>query len=91
MYDLGGRSFWIHNTGPLGCLIYVMDRFLVSAAQEDEHGCIRSVNELAQYFNGKLRQAVDVLRSDLPLAAITHVDLYSVKYSLITQARKHGI
>ncbi|KAF8040754.1 hypothetical protein BT93_B2857 [Corymbia citriodora subsp. variegata] len=89
VYAEGGRSFWIHNTGPLGCLIYIMDRFHLEAP-EDEHGCLRPFNEVAQYFNTKLKQAVDSLRTELPLAAITYVDVYSVKYNLITQAQQHG-
>ncbi|XP_056165197.1 GDSL esterase/lipase At3g26430-like isoform X2 [Syzygium oleosum] len=89
VYDEGGRSFWIHNTGPLGCLIYIMDRYHLEAP-EDEHGCLSPFNELAQSFNARLKQAVDSLRTELPLAAITYVDVYSVKYNLITQAHKHG-
>ncbi|XP_030449217.1 GDSL esterase/lipase At3g26430 isoform X1 [Syzygium oleosum] len=89
VYDEGGRSFWIHNTGPLGCLIYIMDRYHLEAP-EDEQGCLSPFNELAQSFNARLKQAVDSLRTELPLATITYVDVYSVKYNLITQAHKHG-
>ncbi|XP_010044557.3 GDSL esterase/lipase At3g26430 isoform X2 [Eucalyptus grandis] len=89
VYAEGGRSFWIHNTGPLGCLIYIMNRYHLEAP-EDEHGCLRPFNELAQYFNAKLKEAVDTLRTELPLAAVTYVDVYSVKYNLITQAHQHG-
>lgn len=90
VYAQGGRSFWIHNTGPVGCLPYVMDRFLVTAAQVDKFGCASPFNEVAQFFNLKLKEAVRQLREDLPLAAITYVDIYSVKYSLISQANKLG-
>ncbi|BFG16341.1 hypothetical protein CerSpe_026150 [Prunus speciosa] len=38
VYEQGGRSFWIHNTGPLGCLPYVLDRFLINPAQIDKYG-----------------------------------------------------
>ncbi|KAL0408558.1 UNVERIFIED_CONTAM: GDSL esterase/lipase [Sesamum radiatum] len=38
LYAQGGRSFWIHNTGPVGCLPYVLDRFSVTAAQIDKYG-----------------------------------------------------
>ncbi|KAL5718060.1 hypothetical protein ACHQM5_010999 [Ranunculus cassubicifolius] len=90
IYDQGGRSFWIHNTGPVGCLPYVLDRMLITAAQVDAAGCATPFNELCQYFNLKLKEAVVQLRKDLPLAAFTYVDVYSVKYSLIRHSRKYG-
>lgn len=90
IYDQGGRSFWIHNTGPVGCLPYVMDRLLITAAQVDKVGCASPFNEVAQYFNRQLKEAVAQLREDLPLAALTYVDIYSVKYELISRANKYG-
>ena len=67
-----------------------MDRFPITAAQVDKHGCASPYNEVAQYFNSRLKEAVAQLRKDLPEAAITYVDVYSVKYRLISQARKQG-
>ncbi|XP_062158430.1 GDSL esterase/lipase At3g26430-like [Alnus glutinosa] len=90
IYGQGGRSFWIHNTGPVGCLPYILDRFLVAAAQLDEYGCASPFNEVAQYFNRRLKEAVVQLRKELPEAVITYVDVYAVKYTLITQAKKYG-
>ena len=90
LYDQGGRSFWIHNTGPFGCLPYVMDRLPITAGQVDKVGCASPFNEVAQYFNKKLKEAVDRLRMDLPLAALTYVDVYSLKYTLISQAHRYG-
>ncbi|KAL7587386.1 hypothetical protein Lser_V15G41087 [Lactuca serriola] len=90
VYDRGGRSFWIHNTGPVGCLPYIMDRYLIAAAQVDKYGCAAPYNDVAQYFNEKLKAAVHQLRKNLPLAAITYVDVYSAKYSLVVQAKKLG-
>ncbi|KAL2559862.1 GDSL esterase/lipase [Forsythia ovata] len=40
--------------------------------------------------NHLLKEAVVSLRKDLPLAAFTYVDVYSVKYELISRAKKHG-
>lgn len=90
MYDHGGRSFWIHNTGPVGCLPYILDLHPLNTAQIDEAGCVIHYNEAARYFNLGLKAAVIRLRKKLPLAAITYVDVYSVKYSLFNQAKKHG-
>lgn len=90
IYDGGGRYFWIHNTGPVGCLPYVMDRVSVTAAQVDRVGCAMPYNEVAQTFNKKLKETVAHLRKELPHAAFTYVDVYSVKYDLISNATKHG-
>ncbi|KAK4488803.1 hypothetical protein RD792_004593 [Penstemon davidsonii] len=90
VYDHGGRSFWIHNTGPVGCLPYVMDRPLIAAGEVDEIGCASPFNEMDQYFNFRLKETVIQLRKDLPSAALTYVDVYAVKYDLISHAKKHG-
>ena len=84
----GGRSFWIHNTGPLGCLPYILTAF--PSAERDEFGCAKPYNQIAQHFNYMLKQAIVQLRKDFPLAAITYVDIYSVKYSLFTDPHKYG-
>ncbi|XP_059631811.1 esterase-like [Cornus florida] len=88
IYKLGARMFWIHNTGPIGCLPYILATF--PAAQMDSAGCARAYNEVAQYFNYMLKEAIVQLRKDLPLAPITYVDVYSVKYSLYTEPHKYG-
>ncbi|KAI3817519.1 hypothetical protein L1987_11311 [Smallanthus sonchifolius] len=90
VYALGGRAFWIHNTGPVGCLPYIMDTRVITAAQVDNYGCAAPFNDVSRYFNEKLKEAIVQLRKDLHLAAITYVDIYSAKYSLITQSEKLG-
>ncbi|XVF36906.1 hypothetical protein REPUB_Repub19eG0099100 [Reevesia pubescens] len=88
IYSLGARSFWVHNTGPIGCLPYVFTAF--ASAEKDSAGCLKPHNEVAQYFNLKLKEAVTQLRNEFPSAAFTYVDIYSVKYSLFVEPQKHG-
>ncbi|XP_057973668.1 esterase-like [Malania oleifera] len=88
IYKKGGRSFWIHNTGPLGCLPYIFTNLPVT--ETDGAGCAKAYNEVAQYFNLRLKEAVAQLRKDRPSAAFTYVDVYSVKYSLYTDPHKYG-
>ncbi|XP_020107438.1 GDSL esterase/lipase At3g26430-like isoform X1 [Ananas comosus] len=90
IYRLGGRYFWIHNTGPLGCLPYVLVQVPLNAARLDRAGCSILFNDLARRFNSLLNETVVQLRKELPLAALTLVDIFSVKYSLISQAKKNG-
>ncbi|KAL8090549.1 GDSL esterase/lipase ENOD8-like [Apium graveolens] len=89
MYNLmGARTFWIHNTGPLGCYPYILT--IIPTTDVDNAGCSNAVNDLAQTFNSVLKKAVDQLRVDLPLAAITYVDIYSAYYSLYMEPQVYG-
>ncbi|WOL14387.1 GDSL esterase/lipase [Canna indica] len=90
VYWQGGRYFWIHNTGPFGCLPYVLDRLTLRAPDVDRAGCGSPFNEVAQLFNQKLKEVVDQLKKDLPLAVFTYVDIYSLKYELLSHASLHG-
>ncbi|KAG5380547.1 hypothetical protein IGI04_028389, partial [Brassica rapa subsp. trilocularis] len=90
IYAQGGRYFWIHNTGPIGCLAYVIEWFPLKASDFDSHGCVSPLNHLAQQFNDALKQAVIELRASLSEAAITYVDVYSAKHELFVHAQGHG-
>ncbi|KAK8603560.1 hypothetical protein V6N13_096038 [Hibiscus sabdariffa] len=82
------RIFWIHNTGPIGCLpFHVLD--YTSTENVYRKGCIRSHNEVAQEFNRHLKESVIQLRMQFPDAALTYVDIYSAKYSLISYGKHH--
>ena len=69
----------------------MLDRFPMSPAQMDKFGCAKPFNEVAQYFNKRLKETVEKLREELPEAKITYVDVYSVKYNLISNAPKYGM
>ncbi|GMH06798.1 hypothetical protein Nepgr_008638 [Nepenthes gracilis] len=91
LYEQGGRSFWIHNTGPIGCLpVAVMYITNPKPGFLDQHGCIEGQNEMAMELNKQLKDAVTKLRTQLPEAAITYVDLYAAKYGLISTAKSQG-
>ncbi|XP_021743488.1 GDSL esterase/lipase At3g26430-like [Chenopodium quinoa] len=90
VYIREGRYFWIHNTGPLGCLTYMLNGQTLNATEMDQTGCAISLNEVAQEFNSGLKKIVAQLREEMPLAAITYVDIYSIKYDLISHAKKFG-
>lgn len=91
IYSLGGRNFIVHSVGPLGCLAYVIEGTPdLNSSGIDNIGCSIPYNQVAQTYNNHLRQAIVQLRKDLPLAAITYVDMYSIKYSLFREPRRHG-
>ncbi|XP_074274396.1 GDSL esterase/lipase At3g26430-like [Silene latifolia] len=90
VYAQGGRTFWIHNVGPMGCLPYMLDGYPLTDAQVDKFGCAIPINEAAQFYNAKLKELVEQLRKELSLAAFTYVDIYSIKYTLIARAEELG-
>lgn len=90
MHGLGGRNFWIHSTGPIGCLPYALVRRPDIATVKDNVGCSVSYNKVAQLFNQRLKETVAHLRKTYPDAAFTYVDVYAAKYKLISQASKLG-
>ncbi|KAK4435165.1 GDSL esterase/lipase [Sesamum alatum] len=83
IYELGGRNFWVHNTGPLGCLPRELAiRSSGNASDYDEYGCMKSLNEGAKAFNGKLQALCGELRSQMQNSTIVYVDVYSIKADL---------
>jgi len=56
----------------------------------DETGCIKSYNELAQEFNQQLKDRINTLRIKLEHSLLVFVDVYSAKYSLISNAKQTG-
>ncbi|XP_031123045.1 GDSL esterase/lipase At5g14450-like [Ipomoea triloba] len=89
LHELGARAFWIHNTGPIGCLPFLA---LVEspAKPKDQNGCVKAYNNMAQEFNRQLKERVYKLRHHLQNSTITYIDIYSAKYDLISNATDYG-
>ncbi|GKV52491.1 hypothetical protein SLEP1_g59067 [Rubroshorea leprosula] len=48
------------------------------------------IDFIAEEFNKQLKEKVSQLRTKLPDASLVYVDIYSAKYSLISNAKKYG-
>ncbi|KAJ4822926.1 hypothetical protein Tsubulata_050365 [Turnera subulata] len=90
LYDEGARNFWIHNTGPLGCLTENVAKFGTDSSKLDEHGCVRGHNEAAKLFNLQLHVLTKKLKSQLSDSNITYVDIYTIKSNLIANYSLYG-
>ncbi|KAL8138242.1 LOW QUALITY PROTEIN: hypothetical protein V2J09_004243 [Rumex salicifolius] len=91
LYEEGARAFWIHNTGPLGCLpVQTMHLTSPKPGYVDRYGCVKNLNEMSVEFNNLLKDVVKKLRIRLPKAAITYVDLYAAKYGLVSDSKNQG-
>ncbi|GAV67958.1 Lipase_GDSL domain-containing protein, partial [Cephalotus follicularis] len=90
LYKEGARYFWVHNTGPLGCLPYNVRYYKSNPGNLDRNGCAKPQNEMAWEFNRQLKEKVSHLRAQLPDATLTYVDVYSSKLALISDAKNQG-
>ncbi|XP_048139665.1 GDSL esterase/lipase At5g14450-like [Rhodamnia argentea] len=86
LYGEGARAFWIHNTGPIGCLPFMAVPFKFRNGTLNQNGCVAYQNDVVQEFNQQLKERVN----NLSVAAFTYVDLYSAKLSLISDAKNQG-
>ncbi|KAI3980794.1 hypothetical protein MKX01_025359 [Papaver californicum] len=90
IYKNGGKNFWIHNTGPLGCLPQRLSSTSHSSGDLDQHGCLRTLNDAARVFNEKLRALCEELRSAMKNVTIVYTDIFAIKYDLIANSAKYG-
>ncbi|KAI5654084.1 hypothetical protein M9H77_31271 [Catharanthus roseus] len=91
LYKKGARVFWVHNTGPMGCMpVAVLTAENPEPGFFDEIGCVKNQNEMAMEFNKLLKNAVIRLRSKLRKASLIYVDMYKAKYELISNAHREG-
>ncbi|KAK4491340.1 hypothetical protein RD792_002076 [Penstemon davidsonii] len=90
IYDQEGRKFWVHNTGPLGCLPQKLALLKNTSNDLDSIGCLSNYNSAASLFNEGLSHICHELRSEMKDAIIVYVDIYAIKYDLIANSTKYG-
>ncbi|CAM8942044.1 unnamed protein product [Rhodiola kirilowii] len=90
LYEQGARKFWIHNTGPLGCLAQNIAFFGTGPSKLDELGCVSGHNQAAKLFNLQLHGLVKKFQGQKPDTNMTYVDIYAIKSNLIGNYSKNG-
>ncbi|MQM06863.1 hypothetical protein Taro_039696 [Colocasia esculenta] len=90
IYERGGKHFWVHGTGPLGCLPQKLAVHKKEGSDLDSFGCLASYNNASKFFNDGLTALCDELRKELQNATIVYTDMYAIKYDLIADYTKYG-
>ncbi|XP_058216456.1 GDSL esterase/lipase At1g54790 [Rhododendron vialii] len=90
LYDQGARNFWLHNTGPLGCLAQNVANFGSDPSTLDELGCVSSHNQAARLLNLQLHALCKKLQSQYSDANVTYVDIFTIKSNLIMNYSRYG-
>ncbi|XP_033146970.1 GDSL esterase/lipase At3g05180 isoform X1 [Brassica rapa] len=89
-WEGGARNFWIHNTGPIGCLAQMVSIFGKEKSKVDEFGCVIGHNEAAKLFNLQLQGLVRNFTQQYRDANFTYLDIFSIKSDLIQNHSKYG-
>ncbi|KAI3958293.1 hypothetical protein MKW92_046474 [Papaver armeniacum] len=90
LYKFGGKKFWIHNTGPLGCVPRELARHPHNTTDLDRIGCYKVHNAVSMAFNKGLKALCEELRSTFIDATIVYVDIYTIKYDLFANYKRYG-
>ncbi|XP_075660230.1 GDSL esterase/lipase At1g54790-like [Castanea sativa] len=90
LYEQGARNFWIHNTGPLGCLPQNVAIFGTDESKLDEYGCVSQHNQGAKAFNKQLLALSKKLEGKYSDANFAYVDIFTIKYNLIANYSQYG-
>ncbi|KAK6938487.1 GDSL lipase/esterase [Dillenia turbinata] len=84
LYSLGGRRFVVMSINPLGCSP------VIQASRPTHEGCRQDLNQAARLFNARLRQLVDVAKSQLPHSNFVFVNSYRIMHKIITHPTSNG-
>lgn len=90
LYDEGARYFWIHNTGPLGCLTQNVAKFGTDPSKLDELGCVSAHNIAAKTFNLQLHALCSKFQAQYSDSNVTYVDIFTIKSNLIANYSRYG-
>uniref|UniRef100_A0ACD5UJN6 Uncharacterized protein n=1 Tax=Avena sativa TaxID=4498 RepID=A0ACD5UJN6_AVESA len=90
LYYNGAKNFWVHGTGPLGCLPQRLAQPRADDSDLDNSGCLKTLNDGSYEFNNQLCSICDKLTTQLKGATIVYTDLLSIKYDLVANHSGYG-
>ncbi|KAG0489372.1 hypothetical protein HPP92_008183 [Vanilla planifolia] len=91
LISLGARTMLVPGNFPIGCFAMYLNLYGRSSSAEDydpSTGCIKWLNELSQYYNGRLEQELNRLRLLHPHVTIIYADYYHAALDVIGPANK---
>ncbi|KAL6850083.1 hypothetical protein ACP4OV_020710 [Aristida adscensionis] len=90
LYYNGAKNFWVHGTGPLGCLPQKLAAPRPDDGELDYSGCLKPLNDGAYEFNAQLCAVCDQLAAQLRGATVVFTDLLAIKYELVANHSAYG-
>ncbi|WJX26759.1 acetylajmaline esterase [Trifolium repens] len=91
LIDLGARTLMVPGNFPLGCnAIYLTKYETTDKNQYDSAGCLKWLNEFAEFYNQKLQYEIQRLRGIHPHANIIYADYFNAALPLYHHPTKFG-
>ncbi|RZB63650.1 GDSL esterase/lipase isoform C [Glycine soja] len=91
LIGLGARTLIVPGNLPLGCSInYLTIYETMDKNQYDQYGCLKWLNEFAEYYNQKLQSELDRLRGLHSHANIIYADYYNATLPLYHNTTMFG-
>jgi phospholipase/lecithinase/hemolysin len=91
LIDLGARTLMVPGNFPLGCnAIYLTKYETTDKNQYDSAGCLKWLNEFAEFYNQELQYELHRLRRIHPHATIIYADYYNALLPLYHNPTKFG-
>lgn len=88
---MGARTLIVPGNLPIGCnVIYLRIYGSLDKKQYDQSGCLKWLNEFAEYYNHELQSELDKLRILHPHANIIYADYYNAALPLYRDPKKFG-
>ncbi|KAK7332020.1 hypothetical protein VNO80_28766 [Phaseolus coccineus] len=91
LIGLGARTLMVPGNLPIGCSVIYLTIYETKDKNEyDESGCLKWLNEFAEYYNHELQIELDKLRALHPHANIIFADYYNAALPLYRDPTKFG-
>ncbi|KAJ1393985.1 SGNH hydrolase superfamily [Sesbania bispinosa] len=91
LIDLGARTLMVPGNLPLGCnAVYLTMYETTDKSQYDPAGCLKWLNEFAEFYNQELQHEILRLREFHPHANIIYADYYNAALPFYHNPTKFG-
>ncbi|EFJ27798.1 hypothetical protein SELMODRAFT_70988, partial [Selaginella moellendorffii] len=91
LYNEGGRKFLVFTITPLGCTPSIKTIFASpNPTAYDSYRCLIAFNNISQYFNSKLVEAVVSLRNRYSDAKFYIADMYNPYYKILQNSSTYA-
>ena len=91
LIDLGARTLMVPGNFPLGCnAVYLTTYETTDKTQYDSGGCLKWLNEFAEFYNQELQYEIQRLRGIYPHTTIIYADYYNALLPLYHNPTKFG-